>query len=580
MIYPEAGRPSLFSARVVGRFLAIFLPVALLASAAVLALHDHDLAAERTLHEQSGWHIVDLHASLIDREMESIEADLLYLADAAALRNYLSGSPDARRPLEEEFVLFCSRKGVYDQIRYLDIAGRERVRVNRNKGQPASVPEDELQPKAARYYFVQTMRLKRGEVFVSPFDLNVEHEQIEQPLKPAIRFATPVFDRDGRRRGILVLNYLGAGLLRKLGEVSVPFLGSAWLLNRAGHFLRGPRPDDEWGFMLGHGRTFAGYYPEAWKSLASQERGQVRTARGLFTFRALPPRGRQPDAPDPAHADPDARDAGLIVVAHVPNDILEARSTVLLRRLLLFSGVALLLVCVLSWYFAYAGVLRRGHERQLEESEARLRALSARLLTAQEEERRSLARDLHDEMGQVVTAVTLDLQRAVQATDPDKKDELIGRARDGADQVLEQIHEITTRVRPTLLDDLGLKAAVQSLLSDYEDRTGIVVRSELRFEEPVPVAVSENVYRVLQETLTNVSRHARAAEVFVTLHALNGQVTLTVRDKGVGFAPETLDGTRLGLVGMRERAELLGGTFTLRAEPGTGTEVCVCIPLR
>jgi signal transduction histidine kinase len=583
MSHSQAGRPDHFLARVVCRFLVIFLPIALLASAAILAVYAHDLDAESTLHEQAGWHITDLHATIIDREMEAIQGDILYLADIAPLRDYLSGKPGARRLLEEEFILFCRRKGIYDQIRYLDRNGREQVRINRgDRGQAYSVPEAELQSKAGRYYFDETMRRKRGEVFISPFDLNVEHEQIERPLKPAIRFATPVFDRDGQQHGILVLNFLGEGLLLKLSEVSVPFTGSTWLLNRTGHFLRGPSREDEWGFMLGHGKTLATYYPEEWAFLLSHNRRQFRTEHGLFTFREVRSQGRigGPADPESPPSDPDARDPGLIVIAHVPSDVLQARSESLLHRLLLFSGVGLLLLLVLSWYLAYVGVLRRGHERQLAESEARLRLLSTRLMSAQEEERRSLARDLHDGLGQVVTAVTLDLERAAQTADHDKKDELIGRALTGAGQVLEQIHEITTRVRPTLLDDLGLKAAVQSFLSEYEAHTGIVVRSELLLDGPLPAAVSENLYRVLQEALTNVARHARAAEVFVTLKADKIHAMLAVRDEGAGFNPDALDGTRFGLVGMRERAELLGGTFDLRSQPGVGTAVSVAIPIR
>src|SRR5207244_5976849 len=99
-------------------------------------------------------------------------------------------------------------------------------------------------------------------------------------------------------------------------------------------------------------------------------------------------------------------------------------------------------------------------------------------ITAQADERRRLSRDLHDELGQVVTAVTLDLQRAAQAADGTKKDDLIQRGLHGATCLLDKIHEISLRIRPTLLDDLGLKDAVQSLLSDYERWTGIVSRAE------------------------------------------------------------------------------------------------------
>jgi len=121
---------------------------------------------------------------------------------------------------------------------------------------------------------------------------------------------------------------------------------------------------------------------------------------------------------------------------------------------------------------------------------------------------------------------------------------------------------------------------VQSLLCDYEQHTGIAVKPDLRFErQALPPAVSENVYRILQEALTNVSRHAGAPEVFVGLVVMPERVALTVRDAGAGFDPAARDGKRLGLLGMRERAELLGGTFAVDTGPGKGTEVRVVIPI-
>src|SRR5205807_2147781 len=144
-----------------------------------------------------------------------------------------------------------------------------------------------------------------------------------------------------------------------------------------------------------------------------------------------------------------------------------------------------------------------------------------------------LSRDLHDELGQLVTAVTLLLQRAARAPEREKKDDLIGRALHSADSLLEHIHEISTRVRPTLLDDLGLKDAVQSYLGEFEHRTGIIPSAQLRFEKrPVPPGVSENVYRILQEGLTNVAKHAGAGEVFIDLHVTAAAVELTIRDEG------------------------------------------------
>ena len=593
MLAPMADTPShslgAFSAPVFRRLLAIFVPAALLTGGVVFALYYQDLDKEHTIYEQAGSHLVELQTDIIDREFSSVETDLLILANLEVLQNYLSaaGKSGAREKLEDEYVLYCRHKGIYDQIRYLDADGWEKIRINYQPKGPSIVPTNELQPKADRPYFQSTIALDRDQVYISPFDLNVEQNKVEEPYKPCIRFATPVFDKQGVKRGIVVLNYLGAVLIQKLARVSMTFPGVSVLLNRDGFYLRGPTPEDEWGFMLDHRRSrcFPASYPQEWERLAQRKSGQFQTEHGLFTFQTLSLRSQLAEQRRPLPAtlgrpDADEEEAALKVVSQISPAVLEGPATRLLRTLLSLAGVVLLVILVLAWYLAFVGTLRRNQERQLADSEARLRTLSTQLITAQEDERRSLSRDLHDELGQLVTAVKLDLQRAAQAGDPQKKDELLGRAKHGTECLLESIHEISTRVRPTLLDDLGLKDAVQSYLSEYEQRTGIITRAELRLEQPLaPAAVSQNVFRILQEALTNVAKHSKAGEVFVTLASADRRVHLTVRDAGVGFTPDALDGKRLGLLGMRERAELLDGTFAVQSAPGQGTEIRVALPI-
>jgi signal transduction histidine kinase len=575
----EPRRVGLFSPLLLPRFWAIFLPLSVLTGWVVFVLYQKDVANEHLLNGQAGSHLVDLLGNIITNELKTAESDLLYLANQAPLRSYLAGAAASQKKLEDEYLLFSKHRGVYDQIRYLDATGLEKIRVNYNNGKPAAVPEKELQNKAKRYYFWRSIRLKRGQVFISPFDLNQEHEKIEVPHKPTIRFGTPVFDDNGLR-GIVVLNYLGAGLLGKLAQVSATFPGAVLLLNVDGYFLRGPNPEDEWGFNLGHQRAFATYFPDEWKRLIQVGNGQFQTEQGLFTVRTLYPGADLQPIPGWRAGDPDVGDPSLKVVAFMSAQVLDQRSTLLLQRLLLLYGVILVVNLALAWYLAYAGAARQRHERQLADSEARLRTLSTKLFTAQEDERRRLSRDLHDELGQVVTAVSLDLRRASQAGEAGKKDELVGRALSGTESLLDRIHEISARVRPALLDDLGLKDAVQSLLSEFEQRTGILAKTELRLNgHDVPAVVRDNIYRILQEALTNVSRHAQATEIFVELTVEGQKLELNVRDPGVGFSPESLDGKRLGILGMRERAELLDGTFALQSAPEKGTEITVTIPL-
>ena len=211
---------------------------------------------QRAILEQEAEHVLDLQQELLFSELRGVQSDLLYLATQDVLQQFLSSDSSARESLEQEYVNFALKKAVYDQIRLLDPAGLETVRINYRNGNADVVP-DELQSKATRYYYQQALLLEKGEVFVSPFDLNVEHGKIEQPIEPVIRFVTPVFDESGEKRGLLVLNYLGTQLLAKLKQLSTSFRGETMLVNPAGEYLQAPNPSHEWSWLLGSSSEFS-----------------------------------------------------------------------------------------------------------------------------------------------------------------------------------------------------------------------------------------------------------------------------------------------------------------------------------
>ena len=209
---------------------------------------------------------------------------------------------------------------------------------------------------------------------------------------------------------------------------------------------------------------------------------------------------------------------------------------------------------------------------QAMEQDARRRALVRRLLAAGEEERRRIARELHDETSQLLTAIQLSLDRAAtDATAMGRTRELLGRTQ-------LEIHRLIHDLRPSLLDDLGLPAAVQWYAENDLQPAGIEVRLEVEQELVLPPDVEIAVFRIYQEIVTNVLRHARAESVAVELYRAGGRLVLAVEDDGTGFDPSER-GEGVGLVGMRERAELVGGTLTVDSEPGLGTHVRLEIPL-
>lgn len=242
-------------------------------------------------------HNIALQKKMICRNMEVIRADLLFLARQNELIQLLE-THDAGylKMITEEYVAFSRNRRVYDQVRFIDASGMEVCRVNYQGGRPTVVPDSALQSKKGRYYFTDALARGRGEVFVSPMDLNMEQGRIEDPFKPMIRFGTPVYDLAGGKRGVVVLNYLGAHLLDELEEMSRLSMGRVLLVNREGFWLKGLSSEDEWGFMVEgrQNRTFGALFPDIWGAISGAETYQGMTEKGLFTgttVRPLAPEG-------------------------------------------------------------------------------------------------------------------------------------------------------------------------------------------------------------------------------------------------------------------------------------------------
>jgi PAS domain S-box-containing protein len=221
----------------------------------------------------------------------------------------------------------------------------------------------------------------------------------------------------------------------------------------------------------------------------------------------------------------------------------------------------------------------------LEQSRQELRVLSSRLMEAQEAERGRISRELHDEIGQALAAVKLNLQ-AINRLSADEK--ITKQVVDGmgvVDRAVEDVRNLSRDLRPSVLDDLGLPAALRWFIQRLSERAEIEVRLDITESGRRPaMAVETACYRIAQEAVTNVLRHASATRVDVTLTALVDGLILRVRDDGRGFVPPGEDepqpaDAHLGLIGMRERAAGAGGKLAIRSEPGSGTEVEAWFPL-
>lgn len=258
------------------------------------------------------------------------------------------------------------------------------------------------------------------------------------------------------------------------------------------------------------------------------------------------------------------------------------------QQILLTGSLALLASLLVAWAVTrHAGKLeRRIRDQMLKDAESTrdLQRLSARLVTAQEEERRTIARELHDEVGQALTAIKVELAVAGRnAALTQREDAAFQEARKLTDRGLQLVRDLSQLLHPAMLDDLGLPDAIAWHLNAFSTRTGI--RTDFvqdQVTDRLAAEIETCLYRIVQEALTNVARHAEAKSCRVYLQRLPRTILLTVEDDGKGFPPrsgeETTPRRGLGLLGITERVAGFRGSFQVETAPGKGTRLTVELP--
>ncbi|MGH7603377.1 MAG: histidine kinase [Gemmatimonadaceae bacterium] len=225
---------------------------------------------------------------------------------------------------------------------------------------------------------------------------------------------------------------------------------------------------------------------------------------------------------------------------------------------------------------------RHHASEELRVSREQLRALASRLQKVREEERTEVAREIHDELGQALTGLKLDVawMKKRLPRDHEMMEQCVSVIQ-RIDQTLNAVRRIATALRPSVLDQLGLAAALEWQGQEFRSRTGIDVAIDVATDgSAIPDHLGSSAFRILQESLTNVARHANASRVTIRLEQTESLLTLEVTDNGIGAPPMCLEGTKsLGVVGMRERALACGGQFSITGSADRGTTVLLRVPL-
>jgi signal transduction histidine kinase/CheY-like chemotaxis protein len=338
----------------------------------------------RVKMEANETEIVRLTGQKIGAGFDPAVTDLLILSEDPPILDYLAHPREAdRTAMELELLRWCRRKADYFEIRMLDDKGGEIARVNDNHGAPLIVPVDMLRDVSESTYFVRTLALDRQEVFVSPFELNVVEGRIEQPPHPTILFSTPVFDVEGYKRGVLVVSYEGQKILDKIKAETSGSAGEVVLLNADGYWLKGPNPQDEWGFMdeQKKDKTFAKSSPSAWGKISAAESGKFYDEGGFYAFGTLSPLAAadryvydkvMKDVSSQSRVSPYA----WKIVSIVPNKVMQGKARSTLLQIGLLDLLGLLILTVFSGLQARARVHRQRAEGRLAVHHAVARVLA------------------------------------------------------------------------------------------------------------------------------------------------------------------------------------------------------------
>lgn len=258
-----------------------------------------------------------------EKLFSSVFSDLIYLSDRAEISKTKDFSNlDARTRQLEDFKSFVSRKGIYDQVRYIDKEGNETLRVNYNNGFPIIVDESSLQSKANSYYIKDAYNLDKGQIYISKFDLNKENGKVEDPIKPIIRFVTHYHSPISEFDGFIVFNQFGNQLLDAIKKAEKTDMFDMILLNGDGFYLMGPEKEKDWAFMFDKDEGFYKDFPLAWEEIINSESGEIKTSNGLFTYKSIDPDELSADLNDALVSENDSN--RIIIVTHTPQSVFNA----------------------------------------------------------------------------------------------------------------------------------------------------------------------------------------------------------------------------------------------------------------
>ena len=454
------------------------------------------------------------------------DQDFELSADEASLQNKQTQN-EALIELQQEFSEFSRIKGPYLETRLLNINGMEKIRVDLQNGEPRVVDESELQDKSDRYYYLNSLNLNSSEAYISHFDLNVNQNKIEQPFKPVIRFSGVVFDSQGEKSGVVVLNYSGKFLLDSLKTYFTARNDEFSMLNQDSYWFVSENAAKEWGFMFenGQGRTMKVSNPKFWDQINSKNSGQIINENGLYTFRKIyplettrAPNGDFLKAQNLNKVLLADKDHYWILVSRIPQEYIFKTSKNSLKGIVVLDSLLLMIIVFLTFI-----IHRTINERIRAQKESvdlnELLGIINKTLR-------------HDILGKLTN-----IRASLEMSDQIQKDEDVKKAYTetlyGVDLV-HQMRDLELSVRSgSELTEQRLVPILKEV-AEEQGMTAIINGDAVIYADEALKSVFENLFR-------NAKIHSGVDFVYIEMSESKSHIKITVADRGRGIKEEVMD---------------------------------------
>lgn len=589
-------------------FLKFFIPVSLLFLSSFVFLHilDYQNKTELKLVEED--HHTKVLQSAAYNDLEHLALDVLVLADSEALQTYLGNkTANNYKKASDRLVTFASDRSTYDQVRFLDERGMEIFRVNRDQDSKAFTPAEVLQDKSDRYYFAQSIVLDKHDIYFSPLDLNVEDGQIERPHKPMLRVATPVFDENNTKRGVLIVNYLAQAMLDRFSDqIQMGERHEYALVNADGFWLHGAEGDLNFSFMFGKADTFATRYPMAWGKIQSGASGQFFTPKGAFTFVTVNPTAAHllQNAPQNMDLPPANSEIYWKIISFQSQANIGFNFFDKTHRLhwALFCGL-IMITALASFWFAKQRQIKIEIERNLiiskEEAEIANKAKSDFLA--------SMSHDLRTPLNAIMGFSDMMRQQEFGPLNNKHYEEYANDIYNSGKLLVSLINDVLDLSKieagkyELTSEAVSISAIVNTCtrqLSNLASIGGQTVTHDVPSDLPQLVGDERVLLQVLNNLLSNAikfSHDGGMISVSAYLNDMNG-ITITVKDTGIGMPEGGIEkalrpfeqadgshtrrheGTGLGLHLCTNFMKLFSGTLEIESEIDKGTKVILTFP--